>query len=262
MPRRKQIAVVDGTVGDSSSEGRGRHTLSPEATARRNELIEQYQGFVEIVVTRLIRSMGLPLALKDDFTSAAFLGLIEAAGRFDASRGLDFRSYAHLRIRGSVVDHIRSSCELSGHEYRKFRALEAVQEMRESELLDKETKKTSGAEPLARSRKALHTLEKGAIAMKLASVSHEQDKDDRQDDTNPEEVLEKKQEFQKIRSIVATLPEKERTIIEQYYFHDRKLVDVAAEFAGLSKSWVSRLHERALEMLREKLSEAVTDIAA
>jgi RNA polymerase sigma factor (sigma-70 family) len=51
------------------------------------------------------------------------------------------------------------------------------------------------------------------------------------------------------------LPEKERIIIEQYYFHDLTLSEVAQQYAGLSKSWVSRLHDRALGMLREKLVE-------
>lgn len=257
MPRRKTVSSSTTSANCPTKSGIRRNKLSEETIARRNALIEQYKDFVEVVVTRLIRSMGLPLALKEDFISAAFLGLIEAAGRFDASRGLDFRSYAYLRIRGAVVDYIRSACVLSGHAYRKLRALEAAQELREQALNDSE-----GACGRPSPRQSLKHIEKAALSFKLAAVSQDESEPSIQDDTTPEDVLEKKQESQKIRSIVATLPEKERTIIEQYYFHDRKLVDVAEQFAGLSKSWVSRLHDRALEMLREKLSEVVADIAA
>jgi RNA polymerase sigma factor for flagellar operon FliA len=59
---------------------------------------------------------------------------------------------------------------------------------------------------------------------------------------------------------VATLPEKERTIIEQYYFHDRKFSDIATQSAGLSKSWVSRLHDRALATLKERMETEVPEL--
>jgi RNA polymerase sigma factor for flagellar operon FliA len=110
---------------------------------------------------------------------------------------------------------------------------------------------------------AVAYLEKIAVAFK---VSGERDEDSEQaeelDHQHPEAVLEEKQRLQKIRSIVATLPEKERTIIEQYYFRDRKFVDVAEQFAGVSKSWVSRLHDRALGMLRDKMVDSLEEIAA
>jgi DNA-directed RNA polymerase specialized sigma subunit len=57
--------------------------------------------------------------------------------------------------------------------------------------------------------------------------------------------------------LVATLPEKERMIIEQHYFHDRSFVEIANNYAGLSKSWVSRLHDRALSILRAKMVASV-----
>jgi RNA polymerase sigma factor (sigma-70 family) len=106
-------------------------------------------------------------------------------------------------------------------------------------------------------------LEKIAVAFK---VSGERDEDSEEteelDLQHPEALLEEKQRVQKIRAIVATLPEKERTIIEQYYFRDQKFVDVAEQFAGVSKSWVSRLHDRALGMLRDKFADSISEIAA
>ena len=222
--------------------------------------MEQYYDFAELVVARLIRSMRLPIVSKDDFISAGLLGLIEAAGRYDASRGREFEAYAYLRIRGAIIDHVRSSCDLTGYAYRRLKTLEAAQELREAEI---EGRAVPGSLREVRERHAVSYLEKIAVAFKV-SGEHDEDEEqvEEQDLQHPEAVLEEKQRLQKIRSIVATLPEKERTIIEQYYFRDRKFVDVADQFTGVSKSWVSRLHDRALEMLHAKMVKEATDIAA
>ena len=82
--------------------------------------------------------------------------------------------------------------------------------------------------------------------------------------TTPADEIEKqvdsKRNSKKIREIVATLPEKERTVIEQYYFRDRKLTEIASQLTGLSKSWVSRLHDRALVMLKQKFEEQIPEL--
>lgn len=258
MPRRKKVTTVQEAATRAPS--RSRKKLSAEELKRRNALVEEYAEFAELVVGRLIRSMHLPIAGKDDFMSAGFLGLIEAAGRYDASRGREFRAYAYLRIRGAIIDYIRTSCDLTGYAYRRFKALEAAQDLREAELEGWGAKPSNGR---AHSEEAVSYLEKVAVAFK---VSGERDDDSEQaeelDYQHPEVVLEEKQRRQKIREIVATLPEKERTIIEQYYFRDQKFIDVAEQFTGVSKSWVSRLHDRALEMLRDRMAASLSEIAA
>jgi RNA polymerase sigma factor for flagellar operon FliA len=235
-----------------------RTKLPSGALERRDQLIHEYHEFVETVVVRLSRAMRLPSALRDEFISAGYFGLIEAASRFDSSRGPDFRSYAFLRIRGAIIDYIRSSCELSGEAHRTLQALEAAHELREFSC----TRRTLLDSAVHETECSRGYLEKSALIFALSKSAERRSDDLRQDLLNPEQILLKKRYSEKIRSIVATLPEKERTIIEQYYFHDRKFVEVAAQFAGLSKSWVSRLHDRALEILRDKLSEAAADMAA
>jgi RNA polymerase sigma factor for flagellar operon FliA len=109
----------------------------------------------------------------------------------------------------------------------------------------------------------LDYLEKVAVAFKL--LGHDGEEESRlenQERCNPEDNLEKKRRSERIRELVATLPEKERIIIEQHYFHDRKFIEVAEQFAGLSKSWVSRLHDKAIDMLRQKIVRLAPDLAA
>ena len=221
--------------------------------SERDALIEQYHDFVEGLVARLIRVMGLPHRHRDDFMAAGFLGLVEAAGRFDAGRGSDFRSFAFLRVRGAVIDHIRASCDLSGQAYQLCKALESAHDLRMQSVEERRHGAHNQKSPAV---EGVNVLSKSAIAFAMVRSSTEGPFLKVDSDTDPEKEVAKKQTFEKIRAAIATLPEKERTIVEQYYFHDRTLSEVAKEYAGLSKSWVSRLHDRALEMLRDKLVEA------
>lgn len=258
---------MSGKIGETSGENivskakpSRRKALTPKALNERNTLVEQYYGYVDIVVARLIRSMRLPLPMKDEFVSAGLLGLIEAAGRFKPERGEDFKTFAFLRIRGAVIDYIRSSCDLTGYAYRRLRTLEVAQQMREDQL---ERRVVGSRERLPPAEEGVEYLERMAVVFRLAGQSDEEEANSPEQEAHDlEQNLEKKRNKKKIRQLVATLPEKERIIIEQHYFQDRKLVEVAEQFSGLSKSWVSRLHDRAIDMLREKLVEAVPDIAA
>lgn len=223
----------------------------------RDRLVEKYQGFVHLIVARLIRTMSFPKALRDEFISAGYLGLVEAASRFDATRGHDFRAFAFLRIRGAIIDHIRSSCELSGSSWRAFKALDAVHELR-TEMIEQEH--SGAAQSREGAARSLEFLSKSLIAYRLTSVKNGVVSLGAEASEDPEKRFEKRESAEKIRQIVATLPEKERTIIEQYYFHDRKFSDIATQSAGLSKSWVSRLHDRALATLKERMETEVPEL--
>jgi RNA polymerase sigma factor for flagellar operon FliA len=258
MPRSKQQGVETRTK--PPLRPCKKPVLSAKATEQRDKLVEEYYQYVDIVVSRLIRAMRLPPPMKEEFVSAGFVGLIEAAGRFKPERGQEFKTFAFLRIRGAVIDYIRTSCDLNGYAYRRLKALELAQQVREDEI---EGQSVERREHTQGSSEGINYLEKAAVLFCLTAQTEEDDADaTEQEAQDPERTLEKKRRGKKIREIVATLPEKERIIIEQHYFRDRKLVDVAEQVAGLSKSWVSRLHDRAIQMLREKISAKVPELAA
>jgi RNA polymerase sigma factor for flagellar operon FliA len=244
---------------DNASEprhGRGDRKEGVEAghngLDERNALVEEYLTFVEGLVSRLMRAMGLPQRHREDFVAAGLLGLVEAAGRFDAGRGSEFRSFAYLRVRGAVIDHIRASCELSGHAYQVLKALESAQELRTQSLEDRRSRRSS---PSGHAAEGIEVLSKSAVAYAIVGAAHGQPLYVNESPSDPEREISEKQTSEKIRAAIATLPEKERTIVEQYYFNDLTLSEVAKGYSGLSKSWVSRLHDRALSMLRERLAE-------
>ncbi len=258
MSRRKKDGVQKQTTRPRKSSSRS--IPGSKATQQRDMLVLEYSGYVDVVVSSLIRSMHLPLQWREDFVSAGLFGLIDAAGRFQPERGQHFKTFAFLRIRGAVIDYIRTACNLSGYAYRRLKALEIAQQVRENELEGRVVERRErGTSP----ERGIAYLERAAMIFCLTAQAEEEGVDvPGQATQNPERALEKKRRCRKIREIVATLPEKERIIIEQHYFRDQKLVDVAEQFAGLSKSWVSRLHDRAIDMLRERIVATVPDMVA
>ena len=222
----------------------------------RDDLVLKYQDYVHFVVGKLISSMKLPKSSFEEYVSAGYLGLVEAAERYDISHGTNFKSYAFLRIRGAIIDSIRKSSDISGEAYRHARAFEAVQYIREEELLE-ECQDQNGIEDSKKAlSKALSHVAKGALVFRVVMSSEElEDIPNEETEDNPEQILSFRESAKEIKESLATLPEKERLIIEEYYFKDKSFSEIARSNEGMSKSWVSRLHNRAILRLQGSLPE-------
>lgn len=218
----------------------------------RDELITSHETFVRRVVLRTVRTLGLPNESIDDYIAAGFLGLVEAAERFDGSCGVPFERYAFLRIRGAVIDYIREHSELTGRAYRYAKALFAIRDIEEeTSMLVRHEK--NPAKALA---KIFSFAAQGAISYRLCSKESQRALEGIPDESqNPERVLSRTEQYDGIKKLVSELPEKERYIIEGYYFRGQSFVDLTRERPELSKSWVSRLHARALEKLGRMIQE-------
>jgi RNA polymerase sigma factor FliA len=226
---------------------------SGPSRARRDGLIEEYQDFVATVVDRLLVRMNLPRSHRQEYISSGYIGLIEAAERFDETKCADFRGYAFLRIRGAVLDTVRDCCDVSSRAYKVLRALEAANEDALGSF-----EQLGGKAMKARLPHVIEYLSKSALAYRLSGVTSlgESGSDS---PANPEEELTAKREAKRLRQIVSELPEKERLVIEQYYFHGRRFTEIAQDDAGLSKAWISRLHSRALKIIRDRYQEEQGD---
>ena len=78
------------------------------------------------------------------------------------------------------------------------------------------------------------------------------------DDESPIDRMVREEQQKRIRSALATLPEKNRRVLECYYFEDLTLDEIGKRL-GLSKSWVSRMHAKGLEMLRPLLEQTMAE---
>jgi RNA polymerase sigma factor FliA len=225
--------------------------MTKNAPDTRDALIESYQEYTRAVARQLMRSHGLPTNLFDEFVAAGNLGLVEAAERFDFREGVEFKNFAFLRIRGAIIDSIRQSSHLSRKAYRRARALEAMYDSREQE------NQLDASKP--RLDKILEIAARGALSFRL-SMADAEDEVSRVEShgQTPEALLDAKKHYLLLCKLVQDLPDRERYIIEQYYFRGASFREIAEGADGMSKSWVSRLHSRGLELLRSRY-EAVLE---
>jgi len=229
--------------------------MAETSEQRKHQLITESQLFTSNLVKKMVKSMNLPVDVIPELEAAGYLGLVEAAEKFDESKGISFLNFSYLRIRGAVIDAVRQISSLSRYAYRYQKALEAIHSAREADLEARQASSEvlSSDEMLA---KVFDIAADGALAFRLSFDDYESEANDQANqDLNPEDQLNQSLIKKKILEAIATLPEQQRLIIEGYYFHDKSFVEIANEEAGNSKSWVSRLHQRALTSLKEALGD-------
>lgn len=258
--RRPPVYVLNGLTPPPRScpmKIVGSRSTKKRSVDERNLLVDTYRDYSDRMVRLLMKKMGLPSEHYDDYQSAAYLGLIDAADRFDSSSPHSFQTYAFYRIRGEVIDHIRRSGHLRGRNYHFAKALAAAESLKETCLsgygreqftpCDPNPSENRGGNELA---ELLDFASKALLTKKLSlSVDGPHALDIPDERPTPEESLGTDQEYQQLREYVAELPELERLVLEAYYFRDISFLEVADEVIGASKSWVSRIHARALKML-------------
>jgi RNA polymerase sigma factor for flagellar operon FliA len=225
----------------------GHATYSPEVLARFHAELD----LVDIVARQMGRRIAAAVTL-DDLRSFGREGLLHAARSFDESRGVPFRRWANVRIRGAMIDGVRKWGDLPRRVYRELRALEAADRMLET--YDEEDAAGHVATPEAADARLTAYLAGIATAIAMGTMAaapgESVDADGRE--VTPENLVSEMELLTHVRAIVAKLPDRERTLIERHYFGGETL-DAAAASLGLSKSWGSRLHARAIESIAREL---------
>lgn len=211
------------------------------------DFIEEYKPLVQSISTKVRAQFDLR-GDQDDLLAAGFEGLLQAKSRFDDSRGVQFNTFAYYRIRGAMIDAVRKGAFFSRRAHAKLKATQAALEIGE-ELGDARAADPAARADLAKTTEALHeTLAKLTASYVLASVGQ----DENEPEEGADEKLVREEMREKVRGVLAVLPERELALIQGFYFEDRRFDHVAEEL-GISKSWASRLHTKALARLREAL---------
>ncbi len=221
---------------------------SPETLARVKEGME----LVDLLARQLRRNLG-PSTDYDDLASAGREGLLAAARSYDPSHGVPFRRWANLRVRGAMMDAVRSQSALPRRVYAQLRAMEAGDRVVEAANEDEVQRPPTGA---AEADSRLSGYLAGiATAMTLGVISPSAgpDPDDVRDTRlSAEEQVAERELIELVRSVVDQQPDAERHLLKRHYF-DGVTFEQAAKEIGLSKSWASRIHARAIEALTREL---------
>jgi RNA polymerase sigma factor for flagellar operon FliA len=228
--------------------------------AARRRLVEDHLPMVRAIAVTVRRQLSDRLEL-DELVGYGSTGLIEAAGRFDPVHGVKFSTFAWHRVRGAIYDGLREMGHMKRADYARLqvaiRAGEVLENLAERERGAAEA--AGGARPapsLEDDLRSLHDALANVTATYVTSLEAlaEQGAEFATDELPLDEALDARQAPARVRAVLGTLPEKERHFIEKHYFEGKTLLEAGAEL-GLSKSWSSRLHARAVELLRERLRE-------
>lgn len=202
-------------------------------------LIESHISYAHAVAAELLARFPAHVD-RQDVLSAAEYGLVQAANTYDATKGVAFTTFAYYRIRGAVFDLLRETIKTSRFE-------EAANEY----MMDY----TAGAS--APSYAEVKNLAAGIVASYFLSSEKSAPEARLQSPEAPLDSLLKKEQQKEIRQALKNLPEKNRKVLEAYYFEDLTLEEIGKRL-GLSKSWVSRMHAKGLEMLRPAVERTLS----
>jgi RNA polymerase sigma factor for flagellar operon FliA len=231
-------------------------------TEAQKERIVASLPFVEALARRVASSMPHSIDL-GDLTQDGMIGLIDAAHRFDETRGIKFETFAERRVRGAMIDALRRDAWPRGVR-RMRRQLEAAREDLRRELGCEPTLGDLAARvgadeaQLGRTIVRINTIEStsplavnepGDEAMLPAMLVPPEP-------PAPDRLYEDKDVRERVRAAIAQLPPRERRVIGLYYFSEVTMKRIGADI-GVNESRVSQLHARAVQRLRRIL--AATD---
>jgi RNA polymerase sigma factor FliA len=225
---------------------------APEILERFNAALD----LVDIIARQVRRTLGQGVEL-DDLLGCGREGLLEAARRFDATRGVPFRAYANFRVRGAIIDGVRSMSRLPRRAYERLNALEAANQYGQGTAEDAFAPQPPGSRPSDAERGLEEHLAGMATAIALGLVSptgrgEEGEQIGVAAGTDPEAAFAEAELLDVVRRAIGDLPREEAELVRRHYLEGERFDHVAAEL-GLSKSWASRLHTRAIGRLTKRL---------
>ncbi|WP_230208859.1 sigma-70 family RNA polymerase sigma factor [Nostocoides sp. HKS02] len=193
----------------------------------------------------------------DDLTSAGLGALVAAARSFDPHLGVPFGRYAARRIRGALLDELRSMDWAS----RSLRARARERETHREALtgtLHREPHEHELASAMGASVEELHELRRDlhrSVVLRIDAVGADGDADDLLPHTTqtPESVVVEQERRTYLLAAVEALPERLRSVVRGTFFEDRSVREVAEEL-GVTESRVSQLRTEALGLLRDGLN--------
>ena len=222
------------------------------------EVLERFQAeleLVEIVARQIARSMG-PAVELEDLLSFGREGLLDAARRFESERGVPFRAYANFRVRGAIIDGVRSLAQLPRRVYERLNGMSAALKVSEGAADDAFASSVSGTREQADQALGEHLAAMAAaITIGLiapTSVGEEGEQIQVSTADSPEDAVSRAELLAVVQAAISDLPEEEAVLVRRHYL-DGERFDHVAQSLGLSKSWASRLHTRAMARLSKRL---------
>jgi RNA polymerase sigma factor for flagellar operon FliA len=226
----------------------------------REQLIIAYSQLVKLVAGRLSMYLGHNVEY-EDLVSYGIFGLIDAIDKFNSEKNVKFETYASLRIRGAILDQIRKMDWIPRTVRQRQRRIDDA-----IKSIEMRTGKTATDEEIAAelgvSEEELCSWQSQLKITNVVSLNEFEEQgtgpEPVMDATHnshfaqPEDVVEEEELKEKLVESLALLTEKERRVIELYYYEDLTLKEIS-KVLDVSESRVSQLHTKALLKMRRKM---------
>jgi len=209
-------------------------TSSSAAGVDRQAVAMEHIGLVKKVASKIFYKLP-PCGIEfDDLVNTGMIGLMKAIERYDREQA-KFSTYAYIKIRGEILDYLRS--------------LEVVPRTMK-EKIRKEEEANPDAKPLPLSNAAVMlsmemALTVGGTDYRLIDTLVSKER-------TPEEEAESTDMIEKMRTAMQALNDKERSVLQMLYFEECEPKE-AAQMLGISQSRVSQLKSMAISKLKEAM---------
>lgn len=222
------------------------------------ELIEKYAPLVKRIAHHLMARLPSSVVL-EDLVQSGMIGLLEAARKYDSTKGASFETYSGIRIRGSIIDEVRKGDWTPRSVHRNGRAVASVIQLVEART-GCDAQDTEVAAEMGISIDDYHNLLRDSASSRLFSyeeviegrdsspgeeVSH--------DGPSPGDNHEKGAFRSALSGAITLLPEREQLVLSLYYDEELNLKEIG-QILGVSESRVSQIHSQAAMRLRSRLA--------
>jgi RNA polymerase sigma factor FliA len=237
-------------AGSDLGQQQTRGSAKPSSTSdKKEDLLTKYGAYVRSLANAVRKQFGGRLDI-EDLVAYGNIGLFEAWERFDSKIGANFLTFAHYRIKGAIYDGLRKMGTLRGADAsRTFISERASTYMRN--VADRDT---GGPRTYADDVRDVSDAVSALATVYAASYDALDGLNLRDDSVPADERLEQAQLKARVKAAIDKLPAKEKTLLLGYYYQGKTLEEAGGALE-LSKSWASRLHERAIEELRDLLAD-------
>jgi RNA polymerase sigma factor for flagellar operon FliA len=229
---------------------------------QRNQMILEHLPLVKFIAARIAGRLPSHVEV-DDLVNAGILGLIDAIDKYDPTRKIKFKTYAEFRVRGAIIDELRSLDWVPRSTRQKASRLEKAYAEVEQRL-GRAANDVEVAEFMGIAVEDLNQMLCEARGVAIISVDELRGEGDEHFERNlleyladPETVqpdvrLNLDQVYQIVADAIDNLPEKERLVISLYYYDELTMKEIG-EIMDITESRVSQIHTKAVIRLRSKL---------
>src|SRR4051812_45327421 len=230
----------------------------------RERLVVAYSPLVKYVSGRM--ASGLPAHVEEsDLISYGLVGLISAIERFDLDREIKFETYAITRIKGAIIDELRSLDWVPRSVRSRAREIERANQKLEHKLQRAPSDEEMSAElqmTVDEFQEALLQISNSTVAAldELWSVSDASGDQVSLLDTitdenapDPAAVVDQAELKDRVADAISRLPEREKLVVALYYYENLTLREIG-EVLGVTESRISQLHTKAVLRLRSRLA--------